>query len=81
LHRHKKKPPSAPVGGELTNAHALHDGTDRRVPHPHEGLIHRSAQKVNSPKLDFHFTAFQEVRTCTALMASCTRARDSLGSG
>src|SRR5215218_9579482 len=34
LHRHKKKPPSAPVGGELTNAHALHDGTDRRVPHP-----------------------------------------------
>src|SRR5215204_7761673 len=34
LCRHKKKPPSAPVGGELTNAHALHDGTDRRVPHP-----------------------------------------------
>src|SRR5215204_5485587 len=46
--RHKKKPPSAPVGGELTNAHAVHDGTDRRVPHPHEGLIHGSAWKRNS---------------------------------
>src|SRR5215203_4096243 len=46
--RHKKKPPSTSGPGELTNAHAVHDGTDRRIPHPHEGLIHGSAWKRNS---------------------------------
>jgi hypothetical protein len=29
------------------------------------GLIHRSAWKWNSPKLDFRFTEFSEVRQLT----------------
>src|SRR5215218_3963971 len=41
-------------------------------------------EAVSSPLRLFHTVSegkFCEVRTCTAVMASCTRARDPLGSG